>query len=270
MNTSTVSSSSTFCGPSCPCGAFFSLRAASGDQVAPPPPCRLPKGDGMAPISLCHTLNSRGELGTFVNPYACSCVTCTNYVAERAPLDREDPPSLPAPPRVPLERQTAIGVSTLFGGAGCGCGGDVSLSPPVRLQRAPANHVWDGEGWVHQDSLAGQAILNPEETTTMSSLPGVSIARSATTVSSFPSVALARTATSMPSFSTVAAPDEDEVMDQLRSLRSILQLRQDEVYHGCRSYDEMAAADEEFEELDRKIDAIEQCMSVFGAIFRTR
>lgn len=33
------------------------------------------------PMALAHTYNSRGELGMFVNPYACSCMTCVNHVA---------------------------------------------------------------------------------------------------------------------------------------------------------------------------------------------
>lgn len=49
-------SSSTFCEPSCPCGAFFSLRAASGTDVAPPPPCRLVETSRMdVPASLVKT-----------------------------------------------------------------------------------------------------------------------------------------------------------------------------------------------------------------------
>jgi hypothetical protein len=60
-------------------------------------------------------------------------------------------------------------------------------------------------------------------------------------------------------------------MDRLRGLRSELQLQQDRVYAvDGRSHDEMAAQDAQFDEMDRQIQAIEQCMISFGAIFRTR
>jgi len=65
--------------------------------------------------------------------------------------------------------------------------------------------------------------------------------------------------------------EEAELMDRLRTLRSQLQTRQDEVYsQDARSHDEMAMHDAEWEELDRKIDAIEQVLSAFNIIYRTR
>jgi hypothetical protein len=65
--------------------------------------------------------------------------------------------------------------------------------------------------------------------------------------------------------------EEADLMDRLSSLRSQLQLRQDEVYsQDARSHDEMAMHDTEWEELDRKIDAIEQVLSAFGVLYRTR
>ena len=38
---------------------------------------------------LSHSLNSRGELGMFVNPYTCSCSTCKDYLAGRTPEAEE-------------------------------------------------------------------------------------------------------------------------------------------------------------------------------------
>lgn len=65
--------------------------------------------------------------------------------------------------------------------------------------------------------------------------------------------------------------EEDELMGRLRTLRSQLQLRQDEVYsQDARSHDEMAMQDEEWNELDRKIDAIEGVLSAFNVMYLSR
>jgi hypothetical protein len=219
--------------------------------------------------NLAHSYNSRGELGAYVNPYACSCTTCENYVADHG----EDAAVLPPAPTSPLQRQTAVGVASFISPSAllglAPSSSTASIPPAVRLQRAPANHVWGDDGWVHQDSPAGQAIVNGSSTTTTSSSSSV---RGAGTGLSF-SMGLGLSSNTVPSLSMTRLPppaEEDQVMDQLRSLRSTLQLRQDDVYRGCDSHSDMAAADQEFDELDRKIMAIEQCMLTFGAIFRTR
>ena len=64
--------------------------------------------------------------------------------------------------------------------------------------------------------------------------------------------------------------DEDDLMDQLRSYRSQLQLKQDDLYRGLETEAEIQAMHDVHEEMSRKIYAIEQCMLAFGAIFRTR
>ena len=95
-------------------------------------------------VPLAHSLNSRGELGMYVNPYACPCATCVDYIAERAP---EGPPIAHEEPRADDD-------------------GDGSSAPA--LARAPANHVMiDGE-WVHQDSPEGRIYceLLPESSST--------------------------------------------------------------------------------------------------------
>jgi uncharacterized protein involved in exopolysaccharide biosynthesis len=88
-------------------------------------------------------------------------------------------------------------------------------------------------------------------------------------------VALRRTITGLghePAPVTTDEAEEESVMDALRGLRATLQIQQDHIYDGgyARSHDEMAAQDAEWEELDRKISAIEECLLAFGAIFRTR
>lgn len=64
--------------------------------------------------------------------------------------------------------------------------------------------------------------------------------------------------------------EEGDLMNDLRTFRSQLQLTQDDCYKDCFSSAEIDAAEAEHAELGRKIAAIEQCMLAFGAIFRTR
>jgi uncharacterized protein involved in exopolysaccharide biosynthesis len=102
----------------------------------------------------------------------------------------------------------------------------------LALGRAPANQIWDGSDWVHTDSEAGRALMGQ---------------------------------------SSAVEEKTDAAMAALRALRATLQNRQDHVYEGAeRSHSDMQIADQEFDDLDRKIAAIEDCMLSFGAIFRTR
>ncbi len=64
--------------------------------------------------------------------------------------------------------------------------------------------------------------------------------------------------------------DEDDLMDRLRHWRSELQLRQDDLYRGCDTAEQIAAAEAESRKIDRKVSAIEDLMLTCGAIFRHR
>lgn len=64
--------------------------------------------------------------------------------------------------------------------------------------------------------------------------------------------------------------DEDDLMDRLRTYRSELQLKQDDIYRGCETEEQIQAAQEKSEDMSRKIRALEDCMLSFGAIFRHR
>jgi hypothetical protein len=57
---------------------------------------------------LQHTRNTNGDLGSFVNPYECSCHTCCEVVEERRrkKTDKEIVPTLPPGP--PLRRVNAF------------------------------------------------------------------------------------------------------------------------------------------------------------------
>ena len=62
------------------------------------------------------------------------------------------------------------------------------------------------------------------------------------------------------------APTEDSVMQTLRDFSDALRKRQDVIYsEPIVSHDEMAAQDMEWNDLDRKIDAIENVLSLFSA-----
>lgn len=56
--------------------------------------------------TLAHTLNSRGELGAFVNPYDCSCHTCQDFVADRVALFSPHPPATRDSEPIGLSNQT--------------------------------------------------------------------------------------------------------------------------------------------------------------------
>lgn len=64
--------------------------------------------------------------------------------------------------------------------------------------------------------------------------------------------------------------DEDDLMDRLRTYRSELQLKQDDLYKGATTDEEIAILNEQYEEMSRKIVAIENLMLTCGAIFRHR
>jgi hypothetical protein len=67
-----------------------------------------------------------------------------------------------------------------------------------------------------------------------------------------------------------SCPSEDAAMDNLRALRAELQLQQDDLYKDAVTDEEIKAKDEDYDEIQQKISAIEQCMLAFGAIFRHR
>lgn len=198
------------------------------------------------PAALAHTLNARGELGMFVNPYACSCVTCVNYVSGRdlpaddtrvglvdvpaaAPAPAERPPTPPPAPLPLLGRTDSEGT-------GCALG------------RAPANQTWTESGWVPSESV-------PE---------------------SDGAAAPARGFAAPLQFnmgwgqSRLVTPQsyDDDVMTRLLSTRSRLMDEQIHVHDGpFRSHDEMAAADAEWEVLEGKINAIESVLTAFNVDF---
>lgn len=152
-----------------------------------------------------------------------------------------------------------------------------SDSAPVALGRAPANHIFHEGRWVAEDSPLGEQLRSPP--LSLDASPAGVFATPERDSSSIPRPPPLRRADVGPGAlyshrgiftGPRLSTDEDDLMDRLRHYRSELQLRQDGLYRGCETAEQIAAADEEHNELSRKISAIEQCMSVFGAIFRTR
>jgi hypothetical protein len=185
-------------------------------------------------------------MGFFVDPASCSCGGCEDY-------SRSAPAELPAP-LTPIRTPKA----------------DVSMGPPalrriakdmgedafpsMALGRAPANQFWDGSDWVANDSVAA---LSTEASS--SALPAPPALRHVDAFSS-------------PAPAVQSSEEEmEDICERLRYVRADLQTQQENVYSAdARSHGEMAAQDHEFDELDRKIMAIEQLLTAFGSFYRTR
>ena len=209
------------------------------------------------PNALAHSYNSRGELGAFVNPYGCSCLTCVDYVAAwSAPAAAADGAaespvaarSSPAPAADgAAESPVALGPSATPWVVGPSLKGYVAPTPtPGSLTRALT-------GWGGSDP---RLIFGRSSALAAAALPIAEVEEDE--------------AASAPGLRGVD-PEEDAVMARLQSLRARLLTEQDAVYSTeCDSHDEMAALDVQWEELDSKISAIEQLLSAFGVVFRTR
>lgn len=217
------------------------------------------------PPALAHSLNSRGELGMFVNPYGCPCTTCRDYLAERAPegpaLRREEPPaegdgSAFVPP---LARTYTNGGANLFTGLSNTTPLDRVAEPAV----LPTRSLGGGIGGLSFSSSFGGLPALGRSTGAYSS---VGLTRSSTGYVEgwggeehplfFGPSATGAGASFYPRGRP--AEPEEEFCDTLRSYRSTLQLQ---------STADMT--DAELEERDRKIRAIEDCLLAFRSFFRT-
>ena len=152
-------------------------------------------------------LNSRGELGFMVNPSACSCTTCVDYVGAQRSASPAPRPLATLPPPQHSLTDTGSGFWARFG---------PRSSTDVEFSLAHFNTLPPGDP---------------------------SLARSS---------------------SVVEETLEERTLESLRRLRAHLQERQDVLYdEEQRSHDEMAAVDAEWEELDRKMTAIDALLEAF-------
>lgn len=208
----------------------------------------------MPSVALSHSVNSSGRMGLYVDSSSCSCDGCRTYRLQTLDFPLWDAADAhlfvaPAPSPTPAPRATPPASSGL---------GQQPLSFSMGVPALSR-------------TVTGLGYQAPEAD---DAAPTVTLARSST-VTAEPSL-LPRGGGAGVAPSILSPPrartDVDALMDGLRTLRAELQTDQDNVYSGvdARSHDEMAARDTEWDELDRKIHAIEQCMLSFGAIFRTR
>jgi hypothetical protein len=192
--------------------------------------------------SLAHSLNSRGELGMFVNPYGCSCETCVDYIADRSSSAAEvalgPSETNPSGALEPAEANPSWALGTGAGsflGLGMGC----ALGPSSSVM----------EGWGGEERPLFGADLRAAP----------ALGRTVTGLGYTPTVPEAADE------SDEEATFQEETMNRLRTVLERVQARQDAVYDGeTRSHDEMAAQDAEWEELDRQIHAIEEVLCLFN------
>lgn len=262
-----------------------SFPPLSAEEIAALPP----------PPKLAHSYNSRGELGMFVNPWACSCETCEDYKSSRRaePADAPAPtpvslttvpPSLP-PPRplsevLAAEALVQLHRSTMFSSApalgrtvtgfhyrpsdddeeedGIGPTESVTYTGiPRSLGPSPAG-VW-AESLRPSATGSWVSILSPPPPAPTG---GIGLSSRAYGAVRFwtPDV--------MPSTIKVTLTPEQmaTLKSGLREYTEYLTEQQGECDHeGCRSHDEMAAQDMLFDELDRKIMEIDDILAVLAA-----
>jgi hypothetical protein len=256
-------------------------------------------------VALAHSVNSSGRLGLYVDPCACSCATCTEYCAERTESVPFGPqatePALssttledmyremragPAPAPAPVELLGSHRFSVADEAAGAGAG-SVALGP------APANHLWTGCDWVHQDSPYARSVamareLDPPSSYMPARLPAPALFRvglglppaiyrhewvypGASLASASPAPAEEPAPLARSSSASIPQLSEEDLMHALRYLRADLQLKQDGLYVGITDpHADTSPQDAEYRELDRKIHSIEQMLTAFGSFYRTR
>lgn len=229
--------------------------------------------------TLAHSLNSRGELGMFVNPYGCSCTTCRDYIAERAPdapaLDHEEPRGGDGDGEgssfvPPLARTYTNGGANLFTGLSNttpldrvaepavlptrSLGGGIGLlrdAPGLSVSFADSLPALGRSTGAYSSTFLGRSSTvyvdgwGGEERPIGGGLgAGTSLAPSSSSPFVFPR---------LPNIA-----DDDEFCDTLRSYRSTLQLQSSE-----------GMSDDELAEREEKIRAIEHCLLAFRSFFRT-
>lgn len=228
--------------------------------------------------TLAHTYNSRGELGMFVNPWACSCETCVDHVASRseaAPAPTPTPVSLTTlPPPPPISEMMAAEAL-------------VQLHRSAMFSPAPAlARTITGFHYRPSDDDDEEDGIGPTESVAYTGLPALAPSATGSWVApTSPGLAPAPTGGlglasrffgAVRFWTPEEAPSTVKVEltpTQMATLKSSLQEfteylteQQNECDHsGCRSHDEMAAEDERFDELDRKIMEIDEILAVLAA-----
>ena len=186
---------------------------------------------------LAHTRNTRGDLGMFVNPYICPCSTCREVVAEEAETRPQSTGTLEASDSESEGfRRRATGYYDV---------------PPECEELRPTATTHFGTPTIPP----GPPLVRVNAFTD-------SLGREGYRVSLNPLADLLREQSALP------GSTEANIMSQLGALRLRLKAEMEELDNEpCRSHDEMAAVDIQWEDLDTKINAIEEVLTAFGIAF---
>jgi hypothetical protein len=222
------------------------------------------------PMGLAHSLNSRGELGMFVNPYSCSCTTCHDYLTDHD--DKAAPPLPPSPPPSPsplfslanLSNEIAIIEKKLEGGMTFSQKADWErlLIPRKRALQQADTEAADALMMMSRSSMPDTRCETPPRLVPPPSLrfSPPPILRSMTGFHYVPSdrhdtgTLPASPPSSVAEEIVLKAAQAKIIYDGMTDYIQMLRTQQDKIYDTpCHSHDEMAAQDMEFEELDRKI-----------------
>jgi hypothetical protein len=210
--------------------------------------------------TLAHTYNSRGELGMFVNPYACSCVTCEDYkTSYSSPLPTPTPASLTTlpPPRSIQEVTAAEALVDLYRSA---------MFSPSALERTVTGFHYsppedDGIGPTASIASTGTLLPSPSPAPRPSPTGGLGLSSS-----SYGAVRFWTEEEKEDDDTTSVKFSSDQIATLKESLKDyyeVLTERQNGLDHSnCRSHDEMAAQDQEWDEIDRKITEIDEILAV--------
>lgn len=217
------------------------------------------------PPTLSHSVNSSGNFGMFVQNQTCPCDTCFNWRGGRLedPLPTQTPESLttlPPPPSIVDERAAETLLSFNL------------LEAIGRASHAQQQSNFDSIGLTR--SATGPSQLGPTESIVSFWTPEPEASPTPAASPSFRMGAFSSYGVGIrpyteprpePSTHTIRLDDEkfETLRQSLKDHIEHLTERQNQLDHSnCRSHDEMAAEDMEFDELDRKIMEIDEILSV--------
>ncbi len=228
-------------------------------------------------MALAHSLNSRGELGMFVNPYSCSCTTCHDYLADReeesaAATYAPPPPSPPLSSLANLRSEVALIESKLEGGMTFSQEADweqLLIPRKVALQQLETEAA-EALIMLNRGAMPDTRFETPPRAARALSFSPPPMLRSMTGFHYAPSEredtgTLPASPPSVPEEIVLQPAQAKIIYDGLTDYIQMLRIQQDKVYdQTSRSHDEMAAQDMEFEELDRKIAEMDDILQVLA------
>lgn len=197
-------------------------------------------------VKLAHTVNSRGELGMFVNPYACDCGGCQTYLAglpAKKSAVVEHPATLPTPTPVSLTTVPPL------------------LTPPYSVLESSVVDILAQMGAAQGNTGLTRSVTGfhyvEEDDTGLG--PTTSINPYFADIWNVGTAAQAKTYTVSLTGQQKAVVKE-ALEERIRTFTQEQEALDD--HTGCRSHDEMAAQDVEWEILDRKIAEIDDILSI--------